>query len=154
MGDRTRMESISWWIEDDRISFSSLRCEFFSEVFDLGIHEFDICDTISVRIFDAIFARGCYELYGIYFGELIRQEYPDCTCPCIEIKEYSSLVLYRVDHSTIELLRSESIDLEERLRLDLECESEELIRDRRCSIEEHLIPLYDIGSTRILEEVD
>ena len=57
MRDRTRMESISWWIEDDRISFSSLRCEFFSEVFDFFIDEFDICDTISVRIFDSILTR-------------------------------------------------------------------------------------------------
>ena len=53
----TRMESIPWRIEDDGICFASLRCELFGEVLDFCIHEFDICDTISVRIFDSIFTR-------------------------------------------------------------------------------------------------
>ncbi len=129
MRDSTRMETVSWRIEDDGISFTILRGELFGEVLDFCIDEFYICDAISVRIFDSILTRGCHELNTIYFWEIFGKEDPDRTSSCIEIKKYSSLILDRVDHSAIEFLRSESIDLEERLRLYLECESEELISD-------------------------
>jgi hypothetical protein len=57
MRDRARMEPISWRIEDDGVRFAILRGKLFGKVLDFCIHEFDTCDTISVRIFDSIFTR-------------------------------------------------------------------------------------------------
>lgn len=85
---------------------------------------------------------------------MLREEYTDSASTSIEIEESASFLLDRVDSSGIEFLSSETVYLEKRLRLYLECESEELISDTLTTIEEMRSTCHDIGSPGVFEEVD
>lgn len=107
------MHPIARRINDNRICLTSFCREFLCEILDFRIHEFDICDTISVRIFLSIRARIGNKLDRVDFFEVFREENPDSSSSRIEIQEHSSLILYRVDHLGIELLSTEGVHLEE-----------------------------------------
>lgn len=62
-------------------------------------------------------------------------------------------MLYCIDHTRVELLGSESVHLEEALRLDLKGETKKLFLNRLLSEEENWISCDDIRLSSVLEEI-
>ena len=64
------MHPVSWWIDHDSICPSSIFQEFFCEDLGFFTYEFDICDTISDRIFYTILTGIRHHLNGVDFCKI------------------------------------------------------------------------------------